>query len=88
MLRIPEAILTENKLLAFAKELKLENTWKTTLVDTSEMMKEALASFHARDFSSPVFLRLLGSTLFTGNRFGAAYDVTDHELLGVEALSD
>jgi gamma-glutamyl:cysteine ligase YbdK (ATP-grasp superfamily) len=70
MLRIPEAILTENKLLAFAKELKLENTWKTTLVDTSEMMKEALA------------------TLFTGNRFGAAYDVTDHELLGVEALSD
>ncbi|KAH9204258.1 hypothetical protein DL95DRAFT_377111 [Leptodontidium sp. 2 PMI_412] len=88
MLRISEAILTQNKLLAIAKELKPEITWKTTLVDTSEMMKEALASFGAGDFSPPVFMKFLGSTVFAGNRFGAAYDVTDNELLGVEALSD
>lgn len=88
MLRISEAILTQNKLLAIAKELKQEITWKTTLVDTSEMMKEGLASFGAWDFSPLVFMKFLGSTLFAGNRFEARCDVTDNELLGVEALGD
>jgi hypothetical protein len=88
ILRVSQAILTQNKVLTIAKDMKPEISWEITPVKTSEMMQEALAAFAAGDFSHPIILKFVISTVFAGDRYGAAYDATDNALLGVEELTE
>ncbi|KAH8587740.1 hypothetical protein B0O99DRAFT_584061 [Bisporella sp. PMI_857] len=87
VLHVSQVILTQNKLLAIARELRPDISWELTTVNTSDMMQEALASIGAGDFSSLTMVKFVKSTVFAGDRYGAAYDVTDNELLGVDLLT-
>ncbi|CZR58047.1 related to 2`-hydroxyisoflavone reductase [Phialocephala subalpina] len=82
-----EVILTQNKVLGFAKELKPEIKWEITKVQTSVLRKESLEAFGAGDFSMPVMMKLLAGTALAGDLYGGAYDQTDNELLGIKELT-
>lgn len=88
VVHVSQAILTQNKLLAIARELRPDIPWELTTVNTRDMMQEALASIGAGDFSFPTIIKFVKSTVFAGDRYGAAYDVTDNELLGIDLLTE
>ncbi len=88
VLHTSEVIVTQNKVLAIAKELKPEINWDTTKVQTSAMLKEGLEQLSAGDFSMPVLMKLIGATALGGDAYGSAYDETDNELLGIKELTE
>lgn len=52
------------------------------------MIQESLAAIKAGDFSFLVIIKFIKSTVFAGDRYGATYDSTDNELLGVPPLTE
>ncbi|GKZ23763.1 hypothetical protein AbraIFM66951_000582 [Aspergillus brasiliensis] len=87
VIRVSEAILTQNKLLGFAKELRPDIKWRISKEQTSVLLQEGLGLFGAGDFSPQAFMKLMKGTALAGDTYGAAYDVTDNELLGIKELA-
>jgi hypothetical protein len=85
---VSEVILTQNKLLEIARKTKPEVEWKTSRAKSSALLQESLEAFAAGDFSHPVVMKLLSATAFAGDRYGAAYDRTDNELLGIGSITE
>ncbi|OOF96659.1 hypothetical protein ASPCADRAFT_206850 [Aspergillus carbonarius ITEM 5010] len=82
-----EVILTQNQVFGFAKELRPDINWRTSNVLTSVLLQESLEQFRAGDFSMPAAMKLVKGTALAGDTYGAAYDVTDNELLGIKELT-
>ncbi|GFF34227.1 isoflavone reductase [Aspergillus udagawae] len=87
VIRISEAILTQNQVLGLAKELRPDIKWRTSNEQTSVLLQESLEQFGAGDFSMPAFMKLLKGTALAGDTYGGAFDVTDNELLGIKQLT-
>lgn len=87
VVRTSEVILTQNRLLEVAQELEPTIKWETSRVQTSAILKEGLDGISAGDFSMPVVTKILQGTAFAGDTYGAAFDATDNELLGVKELT-
>lgn len=85
---VSQAILTQNKVLNIAKEIRPDIKWDISRVESNPMFQEALAAFAAGDYSAGTVLKLVTSTAGAGDRYGAAFDKTDNQLLGIEALSE
>lgn len=83
-----QIVLTQNRVLKIVKELRPEWKWDLSSVSTSEILKDALNSIAAGDYSMPVIMKILAGTAFGGDSFGSAYDTTDNQLLGVDDLSE
>lgn len=83
-----EVILTQNKLLGYAKGLKPEINWEVTKVPASSLLMQSLEQFGAGDFSHSAVMKLLAGTAMAGDIYGAAYDETDNELLGIQELTE
>lgn len=80
---MPQAILTQNKLLAIARELSPGISWELTSVRPER--------YDARgnlDFQLSNYHQVYKSTVLAGDRYGAAYSGTDNELLGVNLLTE
>jgi hypothetical protein len=88
IVRTSEVILTQNKLLRIAEELRPDIRWETSKVQTSAILQEGLDGISAGDYSVPVFMKLVTGTAFAGDKYGCAYDETDNELLGVKEWTD
>jgi len=88
IVRTSEVILTQNRLLRIAEGLRPDIKWETSKVQTSAVLKEGLAEISAGDFSMPVIMKILAGTALAGELYGAAFDVTDNELLGVKELTE
>ena len=82
-----EVILTQNQVFGFTKELRPDINWRTSNVLTSVLLQESLEQFRAGDFSMPAAMKLVKGTALAGDTYGAAYDVTDNELLGIKELT-
>ncbi|GAB1197772.1 hypothetical protein APSETT444_007075 [Aspergillus pseudonomiae] len=87
VIRASEAILTQNQLIGFAKELRPDIKWRTSKQRTSVLLQESLEQFGAGDFSMPTFMKLMKGTALAGDTYGGAYNVTDNELLGIKELA-
>ncbi|KAK1142215.1 hypothetical protein N8T08_008141 [Aspergillus melleus] len=87
VIRVSEAILTQNQLIGFAKELRPDIAWRTNKEQTSVLLQESLEQLGAGDFSMPAFMKLLKGTALAGDTYGSAFDVTDNELLGIKELA-
>lgn len=87
VIHVSEAILTQNQLIEFAKELRPDIKWRTSKEQTSVLLQESLEQFGAGDFSMPAIMKLLKGTALAGDTFGSAFDVTDNELLGIKELA-
>jgi uncharacterized protein YbjT (DUF2867 family) len=87
VLRISEAILTQNQLIGFAKELQPEVTWSTTKERADVLLQEGLKQLGAGDFSMPTIMKVMQGTALAGDAYGSAFDVTDNTLLGIQELA-
>ncbi|KAE8331056.1 hypothetical protein BDV39DRAFT_212456 [Aspergillus sergii] len=87
VIRVSEAILTQNQLIGFAKELRPDIKWRTSKERTSVLLQESLGQFGAGDFSMSAFMKLMKGTALAGDTYGGAFDVTDNELLGIKELA-
>lgn len=87
VIHVSEAILTQNLLIEFAKELRPDIKWRTSKEQTSVLLQESLEQFGAGDFTMPTIMKLLKGTALAGDTFGSAFDVTDNELLGIKELA-
>ncbi|OJK04244.1 hypothetical protein ASPACDRAFT_57566 [Aspergillus aculeatus ATCC 16872] len=87
VIHVSEAILTQNKLIGFVKELRPDIKWRTSKEQTSVLLQESLEQFGAGDFSVPTFMKLMKGTALAGDTYGGAFDVTDNELLGIKELA-
>ncbi|KAL3427453.1 oxidoreductase [Phlyctema vagabunda] len=83
---VSEIILTQNQILEIGKEVRPDIEWKESAAISSEILKEGLEAAAAGDFGMPTIMKLLTGTAMAGDEYGAAYDKTDNELLGVPAL--
>jgi nucleoside-diphosphate-sugar epimerase len=88
IVRTSQVIITQNKILKIVEELRPDIKWETSKVQTSALLKEGLDSASAGDFSMPVVMKVLAGTAFAGETYGAAYDETDNELLGIKELTE
>ena len=88
VVRTSEVILTQNELLRTAEGLRPGIKWEISKVQTSAILKEGLDELSAGDFSMPVIMKILTGTALAGDVYGAAYDETDNELLGVKELTE
>lgn len=88
IVRTSEIILTQNKLLRIAEELRSDIRWEISKTQTSAILKEGLEGVSAGDFSMPVIMKILAGTALAGDAYGSAYDDTDNELLGVKKLTE
>lgn len=86
--RVSQVILTQNKLLAIAKEIKPEATWNISTAKSAALLQESLEAFASRDYSMPVIIKLLSATAFGGEQYGSAYDETDNEILDIAMVSE
>ncbi|KAF7620905.1 hypothetical protein F9C07_2282727 [Aspergillus flavus] len=87
VIRVSEAILTQNQLIGFAKELRPDIKWRTSKERTSVLLQESLEQFGAGDFCMAAFIKLIKGTALAGDTYGSAFDVTDNELLGIKELA-
>ncbi|GLA50608.1 hypothetical protein CBS147343_9059 [Aspergillus niger] len=87
VMHVSEAILTQNQLIGFAKEIRPDIEWSIGKEQSSLLLQESLEEFGAGDFSVPTFMKLLKGTALAGDTYGAAFDVTDNELLGIKELA-
>ncbi|KAI2919869.1 hypothetical protein CBS147320_8375 [Aspergillus niger] len=87
VMHVSEAILTQNQLIGFAKEIRPDIEWSISKEQSSLLLQESLEEFGAGDFSVPTFMKLLKGTALAGDTYGAAFDVTDNELLGIKELA-
>lgn len=87
VLHSSEIIVTQNQVLAIAKETKPEIKWEIDQIKTSDVLKEALQSASQGDFSMPTIMGILKGTVFAGDEYGAGFDENDNELLGIEELT-
>lgn len=85
---VSQVILTQNKLLGIAKEIKPEATWDISTVESAALLQESLEAFASGDVGMPVIMKLLKATAFGGEQYGAAYDVTDNEILGIATVTE
>ena len=88
IVRTSQVILTPNKLLRIAQEVRPDIKWEISKVQTSAILKEGLDEFSAGDFSMPVIMKVVAGTVLAGDVYGAAYDETDNELLSVKELTE
>jgi hypothetical protein len=88
VVRTSEVILTQKKVLNIAQELRPEIQWEITKVPTSVVLQGGLDAIAAGDYSMPVMMKVLAGTVFAGDLYGAAYDETDNQLLGVKQLTE
>lgn len=79
-----EVILTQNKVLEIAKELKPGIKWDINQVDSRKMLKNSLKQLSAGDLSTPVVLKIVAATAFAGDGYGSAYTQPDNDLLDQE----
>ncbi|PWY77680.1 NAD(P)-binding protein [Aspergillus eucalypticola CBS 122712] len=87
VMHVSEAILTQNQLIGFAKEIRPDIEWSISKEQSSLLLQESLEQFGAGDFSVPTFMKLMKGTALAGDTYGAAFDVTDNELLGIKELA-
>ncbi|RDH36052.1 NAD(P)-binding protein [Aspergillus welwitschiae] len=87
VMHVSEAISTQNQLIGFAKEIRPDIEWSISKEQSSLLLQESLEEFGAGDFSVPTFMKLLKGTALAGDTYGAAFDVTDNELLGIKELA-
>lgn len=87
VMHVSEAILTQNQLIGFAKEIRPDIEWSISKEQSSLLLQESLEEFGAGDSSVPTFMKLLKGTALAGDTYGAAFDVTDNELLGIKELA-
>lgn len=88
IVRVSEVILTQNKLLRIAKELRPDIKWEISEVQSAAILKEGLDEFNAGKFTMPVLMKQLKGTVGAGDTYGAAYDETDNDLLGIKELTE
>ena len=88
VIHVSEVILTQNKVLEIAKQIQPEADWEVTAVPSDAVLQGALRDVAAGNFSEATIIAILSAVTFGGERYGAAYDKTDNELLGIETLSD
>lgn len=86
--RVSQVILTQNKLLDIAKEIKPEVTWDISTVTAAAMLQESLEEFASGDVGMPVIIKLLKATAFGGEQYGSAYDETDNEILDIATVTE
>ncbi|OJJ07493.1 hypothetical protein ASPVEDRAFT_46796 [Aspergillus versicolor CBS 583.65] len=88
VMRISEIILTQNQLVEFANELRPGINWTATdKVSTAVLLQEGLDQIAAGDVSLLAMMKVIKGTGLAGDIYGAAYDVTDNELLGIRELT-
>lgn len=88
VVRVSETILTQNKLLEIAQDLRPDIRWAISKVKTDVLLKEGLDEFYGGNHSMPVLLKILGGTALAGDTYGAAFDENDNELLGIQELRE
>ncbi|PMD29423.1 NAD(P)-binding protein [Hyaloscypha variabilis F] len=88
IVRISEVIVTQNGLLKIAEEVRPDIKWEISKVPTSAILKQGLDGVAAGDFSMPTVMKILTGTVAAGDTYGAAYDETDNELLGIKEFSE
>ncbi|KAJ9614599.1 hypothetical protein H2200_002736 [Cladophialophora chaetospira] len=88
VVRVSEVILTQNQLLKIAQRLKPEGKWEISKLPASALLEEGLDALSAGDFSFPVIMKIIKGTALAGDKYGAAYDENDNELLGVKELTE
>ena len=88
VMRTLEVILTQNKVLKIAEELRPDIKWEINRVQSSAVLKEGLDGISAGDFSMPVQFKILKGTAFAGDTYGSAYDETDNEVLCMQGLTE
>lgn len=88
VLFVSEAIVTQNSVLDLAKEVRPDVEWTTTTAASSELLQQSLDGFAVGDYSWNTVGKLLSGTALAGDRYGAAFEGKDNELLGVPTLSN
>ncbi|KFX93508.1 hypothetical protein V490_04806 [Pseudogymnoascus sp. VKM F-3557] len=87
IVRISEVILTQSTLIDIAKEVNPNQEWNTSIAKSTELVQQSLEAFATGDASFPTLLKLISGTVLAGDRYGAAYDMTDNDLLGINLMT-
>lgn len=85
IVKVSEVILTQNQLLSIAGELRPDIKWEISNIKASEVLQEGLDGVSAGDLTA--ILKIAKGIAGAGDVYGAAYDETDNELLGVKTLT-
>jgi len=88
IVRVSEVIVTQNQLLKIAEGVRPDVQWEVSKVPASAVLNGGLEQVKAGDFSMPAIMKVLAGTVGAGDVYGAAYDETDNELLGIEELGE
>jgi len=91
IVKTSEIIITQNRLLRIAKDLRPDIKWELSKIPASELLKDGLDNFKPGGYaeqSGPVIMKIIMGTAFAGDKYGGVYDETDNELLGVEELTE
>lgn len=87
VVRISEVIVTQNEVLRVAKEVRPTIDWQTSKIQTSALLKEGVDAARSGDYSMPIVYKIIGGSAMAGDTYGAAFDETDNELLGVQEMT-
>ncbi|KAM5353827.1 hypothetical protein ACJ41O_000477 [Fusarium nematophilum] len=88
LLRIHETVLTQRKIVQFAKKAApADAEWSETRVDPQEALRKALVGFEENPADPLRALELIKSAALSGN-WQTEYSDADNELVGLEQLSD
>ena len=85
VMKISEVIVTQNQLLSIAREVRPDFKWEISHIKANDVLQEGLDGVRAGDFTQ--LLKIIKGTAGAGDIYGAAYDDTDNELLGVPTLT-
>lgn len=88
IVRTSEVIITQNELLRIAEGLRPDIKWELSKIQTSALLKEGLDGVSAGDFSPAVIIKIVTGTALAGDTYESAYDETDNDLLGVNAMTE
>jgi DNA-binding transcriptional regulator YdaS (Cro superfamily) len=86
--KISEVILSQNRVIKIAEELRPDIKWDTIKVASDEVLQAGLDAFKAEDSNPSSFMNVVLGTVFGHENYGSAYDENDNKLLGIRQLSE
>jgi hypothetical protein len=87
VVKISQAILTQNQLLKIAQAMRPDDKWEINKIASDAVMQEGLDELQAGKFSMDAVYKVIKGSALSGEKYGSAYDENDNELLGVKELT-
>ena len=87
LVRIQDAVVTQNQLIGIAKRLGKSGSWDTKVVETAQLESAAYGELSKAN-PDPTWPYWFIKRAVWGEGFGGEFEVTDNKLLGLNGLNE